>query len=59
MNVGFIGLGKLGLECAEAMAQKNIHVHGYDIIQKESDSVTIHDDIRDAIIDKKFILTEY
>ena len=55
MNVGFIGLGKLGLECAEAMAQKNIHVHGYDIIQKESDSVTIHDDIRDAIIDKKFI----
>ena len=39
MNIGFIGLGKLGLECAEVMAGThyyqdstfNVSVIGYDI----------------------------
>ncbi len=31
MNIGFIGLGKLGLPCAEAMASKGHVVNGYDI----------------------------
>lgn len=31
MQVGFIGLGKLGLPCAEAMALKGHTVSGYDI----------------------------
>jgi len=31
MNIGFIGVGKLGMPCAEAMAQKDHNVIGYDI----------------------------
>ena len=31
MNIGFIGLGKLGLPCAVAMAMKGHDVMGYDI----------------------------
>ena len=31
MNISFIGLGKLGLPCAEVIAQKGHIVHGYDI----------------------------
>tara|TARA_R110000744_G_scaffold11646_3_gene35194 strand:- start:1818 stop:2966 length:1149 start_codon:yes stop_codon:yes gene_type:complete len=31
MSIGFIGLGKLGLPCAEVMAQKGYDVNGYDI----------------------------
>ena len=31
MNIGFIGLGKLGFPCAEAIAKKGHNVAGYDI----------------------------
>ena len=31
MNVGFIGLGKLGLPCALALESKGHKVIGYDI----------------------------
>ena len=31
MNVGFIGLGKLGLPCALAVESKGHNVIGYDI----------------------------
>ena len=31
MNVGFIGLGKLGLPCALVMDNKGHNVYGYDI----------------------------
>ena len=31
MNIGFIGLGKLGLPCAEAIAKKGHSVTGYDV----------------------------
>ena len=33
-NIGFIGIGKLGLECAEACAEKGHSVFGYDIEKK-------------------------
>jgi UDPglucose 6-dehydrogenase len=32
MKIGFIGLGKLGLPCAEVMAQKGHDVIGYDVL---------------------------
>jgi UDPglucose 6-dehydrogenase len=35
-NIGFIGLGKLGLPCAEAMAQARHNLFGYDIEQKDA-----------------------
>ena len=42
MDIGFIGLGKLGLDCAEVFAQ-NYTVRGYDIYLRTSDSVKICD----------------
>ena len=39
-KIGFIGIGKLGLDCAEVMAEKH-EVRGYDIYPKQSDSVKV------------------
>jgi UDP-glucose 6-dehydrogenase len=39
-NIGFIGLGKLGLDCAEVFAQ-HYNVYGYDIYPKRSNRVKI------------------
>ena len=39
-KIGFIGLGKLGLDCAEVMAEKH-EVRGYDIYPRQSSSVKI------------------
>jgi len=40
IRIGFIGLGKLGLDCAEVFAEKYT-VYGYDVVPRTSDSVTI------------------
>lgn len=44
MNIGFIGLGKLGLPCAVAIAQKGHTVYGYDtnteMIKRYSQGIT-------------------
>jgi UDPglucose 6-dehydrogenase len=42
MNIGFIGLGKLGLDCAEVFAQRYT-VRGYDIQPRSSVTVQICD----------------
>ena len=47
-KVGFIGLGKLGLACAEVMATK-YDVTGYDIYPKVSDKVKISDTLEHAV----------
>jgi len=39
-KIGFIGIGKLGLECAEVMAEQH-EVRGYDIYPRISDSVKV------------------
>jgi len=39
-KIGFIGIGKLGLDCAEVMAEKH-EVRGYDIYPRASDSVKV------------------
>lgn len=54
MQVGFIGLGKLGLPCAEVMATKH-SVCGYDIQHRESESVEILTSIRDVVLKSKII----
>ena len=41
-KIGFLGLGKLGLDCAEVMAEKH-EVRGYDIYPRTSDSVKVCD----------------
>ena len=42
MQIGFIGLGKLGLECAEVFAERNT-VRGYDIYPRTSSLVKVCD----------------
>lgn len=39
-KIGFIGIGKLGLDCAEVMAEKH-EVRGYDIYPRQSTSVKV------------------
>jgi len=39
-KIGFIGIGKLGLDCAEVFAEKH-EVWGYDIYPRTSDTVTV------------------
>ena len=39
-KIGVIGIGKLGLDCAEVMAEKH-EVRGYDIYPRTSDSVIV------------------
>ena len=41
-KIGFIGIGKLGLDCAEVFAEKH-EVRGYDIYPRTSDSVRVCD----------------
>lgn len=55
MNIGFIGLGKLGLPCAEVIAKKGHSVYGYDIDLKSSELVTIVDNIKDCVVGKEII----
>lgn len=40
MNIGFIGLGKLGLDCAEVFAERYT-VRGYDVAERHSDVVEV------------------
>jgi UDPglucose 6-dehydrogenase len=42
LSIGFIGLGKLGLDCAEVFAEKYT-VRGYDIYPRHSDTVKVCD----------------
>jgi UDPglucose 6-dehydrogenase len=41
-KIGFIGIGKLGLDCAEVMAEQH-EVRGYDIYPRTSDLVKVCD----------------
>lgn len=54
MKIGFIGLGKLGLECAEVMATKHT-VEGYDIVPRTSNSVKVVRTIEEAVKDKEIV----
>ncbi len=54
-RIGFIGLGKLGMPCAEAIAQKGFDVAGYDIMSKSSVYIEIRDSIEDVCRDRDII----
>jgi UDPglucose 6-dehydrogenase len=49
MNVGFIGIGKLGLPCAEAIASKGHTVGGYDVSLKTSNLIAVVDSIESCV----------
>jgi UDPglucose 6-dehydrogenase len=55
MKIGFIGVGKLGMPCAEAVAQKGHNVEGYDVASVTSDYVGIVDTIEDVVANKDIV----
>jgi UDPglucose 6-dehydrogenase len=54
-KVAFVGLGKLGMPCAEAIARKGFDVTGYDTVTKTSDLVNIKADLKQTIIDRDIV----
>ena len=50
MKIGFIGLGKLGLPCAEVIAKNGHVVLGYDITPVKSNYVIVEDSIKETVI---------
>ena len=54
MKVGFIGLGKLGLACAEVMGATH-DVTGYDIYSRQSDLIKISQHVRGAVTGKDIV----
>ena len=55
IKIGFIGLGKLGLPSAEAIASKGFDVCGYDIERRTSDLVEIRHSIEDVCRDRDIV----
>jgi len=53
-KIGFIGLGKLGLDCAEVFASQ-YPTSGYDIYPRVSDAVKVYDDIGEMINNSDWI----
>jgi len=50
MRIAFIGLGKLGMPCAEALAKKGYtDITGYDVVEKSSELVDIKQTLAEAI----------
>jgi UDPglucose 6-dehydrogenase len=54
LKIGFIGLGKLGMSCAEVMATKH-DVTGYDIYPRTSNKIRISDSLRGAVAEQDII----
>ena len=55
MKIGFIGLGKLGLPCAEVIAQKGHDVTGYDIIDVQTELVQFKTTIEECVKDREIV----
>lgn len=56
MKIGFIGIGKLGMPCAEAIAQKGHDVSGYDVrIVEPTLLVNIKSSIQDCVKDRDIV----
>ena len=56
MRIAFIGLGKLGMPCAEALAKKGYaDITGYDVVQKTSELVDIKQTLAEAVKDRDVV----
>jgi UDPglucose 6-dehydrogenase len=55
MKISFIGLGKLGLPCAEVFVENGYFVTGYDVASIASDKVEIVDSIEKAVSDRDIV----
>jgi UDPglucose 6-dehydrogenase len=54
-KVAYVGLGKLGMPCAEACVRKGFDVTGYDTDNKNSNLVEVKSDLRKAVEDRDII----
>ena len=55
MKIGFIGTGKLGMPCAEAIASKGHDVTGYDIEKRKSHLINMFPTIQGAVKDRDIV----
>jgi UDPglucose 6-dehydrogenase len=55
MKIGFIGVGKLGMPCAETIASKGHDVTGYDVEKRTSHLVKIKQDIKECVKDRDIV----
>ena len=58
-KICFIGLGKLGLPCAEAFVKKGFDVSGYDVLEPSTQNVTKFISIEGAVKDREIIFILY
>jgi len=55
MKIGFIGIGKLGMPCAEAIAFKDHNVTGYDVEIRTSRFVDVKSTIQECVNDRDIV----
>ena len=55
MQIGFIGLGKLGLPCAEAILKKGHNVSGYDVRLVDPTMVNICKSVKEVVQNKDIV----
>ena len=55
MNIGFIGLGKLGMPCAEEVVLRGHNVRGYDVLERSSNLVNIVSSIKEVVEDSEIV----
>jgi len=55
IKVAYLGLGKLGMPCAETCVKKGFDVTGYDLLKKQSSLVKIKDSLKETVFDRDII----
>ena len=55
ISIGFIGIGKLGKDCAELMHDKGFNVTGYDLRKDISTHIKMADSLEDAVCGKDVV----
>ena len=55
MQIGFIGVGKLGMPCAEEIAKKGHTVDGYDVNAKSSNLIKLVSSISECVKNKDIV----
>ena len=55
MQIGYIGVGKLGLPCAEEIVKKGHTVKGYDLAPADSDLVKFQASIKECVEDTDIV----
>jgi UDPglucose 6-dehydrogenase len=55
MKIGFVGVGKLGMDCAEVISSKGHIVEGYDTVSRNPSNFAMKDTIAETIKEKDII----